>query len=160
MAEFKYPAIHDACETLNLKLLQSELRKGVDPNLISPFGETPLMLCFAAIMQPADKCLPLVRTLVDSKASVNAVNQRTKKPVLYYYLDQEPDIVEFLLDRGAKMDEIIDEIFWMTFIKPPTLYALFQRGANIHPTHYSYSTNFPLCCKLSKLQQSENSGRH
>lgn len=161
-----YP-IHSACVDLDLKLLQSELHKGVDPNLRSRRHTTPLMLCFADRTQNSADSWPLVRTLVDFKASVNAVNQRTKKPVIYYYLDQEPDIVEFLLDQGANVtDTLLSEHEILSVVKPANLETLFRYGCTIHPTNCPESglinngAAFEMCRKLSKLHESEADMRY
>jgi ankyrin repeat protein len=79
----------------NDEMIELLLNKGADPNIFGPNGETPLGLA-------ARRSFKAVKMLVEKGADVNAKHEKGKTALWWAIKMEEPEVVEFLKENGAK----------------------------------------------------------
>lgn len=101
-------------KTGNLQTVMSALDAGANPNLITHFGWTPLIMASAYSTQwkypdNESRLLEIAKTMVDHKADINAQTPDTKQTVLMIaLLNNQFRLAAWLLEKGARID-LIDE---------------------------------------------------
>ena len=95
--------IHDAVERADLDALRRELAKGVSPNTLNQYGETPLhYLCDSN--DDAEGRLACLHVLLEAGADVNAPHGLQSTPLLYAAHKRKANVVAALLEAGADVN--------------------------------------------------------
>ena len=90
-----YPLLLACGYENNDEMIRMLLDKGADPNIFGPNGNTPLGLA-------TRRSFTAVKMLVEKGADVNAKHEKGKTALWWAQKMEEPEIIEFLKEHGAK----------------------------------------------------------
>ncbi len=92
---------HALVNSRNLELAQLMLHHGLDLDMRSHDGQTPLQIAIEAYNPATCNTKPLIQALLEKNPDIDAKDIRGKTALCYACAKQDPEIVQWLLDKGA-----------------------------------------------------------
>jgi len=94
--------LHYAAEFGKIELIKSLIEAGMDVNVRTEFGNTPLF--YAA----EDEKIELVKFLIETGADVNLANKGTVTPLFSAIACEQIEVAKFLISHGADVNVRVD----------------------------------------------------